>query len=62
MPWSYTTGVLRARKSGPDRIRTDHPCNANAVLYQMSYGPLALKGLYHYLRASTEAPATWGVD
>ena len=25
--------------SGPDRIRTDHPCNANAVLYQMSYGP-----------------------
>ena len=34
-----------SRDGGPDRIRTDDPRIANAVLYQLSYGPRDISGM-----------------
>lgn len=34
------TDFITQQHGGPRRIRTADPCNANAVLYQLSYGPI----------------------
>ncbi len=38
--WTYWGSISDV--CGPDRTRTDYLCNANATLYQVSYGPICL--------------------